>query len=146
MIRLLDVIPVRAAWRGPIAPSRRIAATARGATGAHARARGTAGLGVEYARVMHDWIRRSPSAAVAVALVAVLAGAACKQHRPRSRWGIGVQTFDATALGLAHARSPDPFVDAIRPGRLTIPTYDGSNQATHPDVLVERDAAGVHVT
>lgn len=90
------------------------------------------------------------SAGVAVVgLAAVLAlAAACHKPRPRPlRWAIGVATFDATALGLAHARSPDPFVDAIRPGRLTIPTYDGSNQATHPDVLLERDAAGApHLT
>lgn len=87
-------------------------------------------------------LRRSRTAArVAIALLAL---AACsKPHRaPKLRWGIGVAVFDATALGLARARTPDPFVDAIRPGRLTIPTYDGSNQATHPDVIVERDAAG----
>lgn len=96
--------------------------------------------------VKPDRVPRAPGVTVAVVLVAALAGAACKERRPRLRWGIGVQTFDATALGLAHSRSADPFVDAIRPGRLTIPTYDGSNQATHPDVLVERDAAGVHVT
>ncbi|TMQ06112.1 MAG: hypothetical protein E6J91_38785 [Deltaproteobacteria bacterium] len=82
------------------------------------------------------------------ALVAIaLAGAGCKRAHAKQRWGIGVATFDATALGLARARTPDPFVDAIRPGRLGIPTYDGSNQATHPDVLLERDAAGApHLT
>jgi len=89
--------------------------------------------------------RRSPRlvAAVLLAGLAVLSGAACrKPPRAKLRWGIGVAKFDATALGLAHARSPDPFVDGIRPGRLVIPTYDGSNQATHPDVLVERDPGG----
>ena len=86
--------------------------------------------------------------AVCAALVAAaLAGAACKKHRPPLRWAIGVAKLDATALGLAHARTPDPFVDAIRPGRLVIPTYDGSNQATHPDVLLERDPSGApHLT
>jgi hypothetical protein len=86
------------------------------------------------------------SRAAVIALAVCAACSACKQHRSPLRWGIGVQVFDATKLGLATARTPDPFVDAIRPGRLVIPTYDGSNQATHPDVLVERDASGVHVT
>lgn len=87
-------------------------------------------------------------AALVAALVASGLGAACgKPRHDKLRWSIGVATFDATALGLARGRTPDPFVDAIRPGRLVIPTYDGSNQATHPDVLVEHDAAGaVHVT
>jgi hypothetical protein len=96
--------------------------------------------------------RSARSGAAAIAVIATLgaafAGTAC--HKPkhdRLRWAIGVAKFDATTLGLAAARSADPFVDAIRPGRLTIPTYDGSNQATHPDVLLERDAAGVpHLT
>jgi hypothetical protein len=88
-----------------------------------------------------------PVAALAVALAAH-GGAACgKPHHDKLRWSIGVATFDATALGLARSRTPDPFVDAIRPGRLVIPTYDGSNQATHPDALLERDAAGAaHLT
>src|SRR5256885_11351623 len=96
----------------------------------------------------------TPSAArgpICVALVAIaLGGTACKRRHPKQakqRWAIGVATFDATALGLARARTPDPFVDAIRPGRLVIPTYDGSNQATHPDVLLERDDSGApHLT
>jgi hypothetical protein len=84
----------------------------------------------------------------ALAAVALVAVVGCHKPRPlKLRWAIGVATFDATALGLAQTRTPDPFVDAIRPGPLVIPTYDGSNQATHPDVLVERDAAGrVQVT
>ena len=86
---------------------------------------------------------RRPALVWLAALVAIT-GAACHKARSRDklRWAIGVATFDATQLGLARERSPDPFVDAIRPGRLVIPTYDGSNQATHPDVLLERDAAG----
>lgn len=87
-------------------------------------------------------------AALVAALVASGLGAACgKPRHDKLRWSIGVATFDATALGLARSRTPDPFVDAIRPGRLVIPTYDGSNQATHPDALLERDAAGAaHLT
>jgi hypothetical protein len=80
-----------------------------------------------------------------MAVAAALSGPGCsggKKRHLRPHWAIGVATFDATSLGLAHARTPDPFVDAIRPGRLVIPTYDGSNQATHPDVLLERDPSG----
>jgi hypothetical protein len=90
--------------------------------------------------------RRAGPVAALIALA--LAGAACgKPRHEKLRWSIGVATFDATALGLARTRMPDPFVDGIRPGRLVIPTYDGSNQATHPDALLERDASGVaHLT
>lgn len=96
--------------------------------------------------------RAGPVAARIAALVAALVasglGAACgKPRHEKLRWSIGVATFDATALGLARSRTPDPFVDAIRPGRLVIPTYDGSGQATHPDALLERDASGAaHLT
>lgn len=93
--------------------------------------------------------RRAGSvAALIAALVAGGLGAACgKPRHEKLRWSIGVATFDATALGLARSRTPDPFVDAIRPGRLVIPTYDGSGQATHPDALLERGAAGAaHLT
>lgn len=90
----------------------------------------------------------APIAALVAALTASGLGAACgKPRHEKLRWSIGVATFDATALGLARSRTPDPFVDAIRPGRLVIPTYDGSGQATHPDALLERDAAGAaHLT
>jgi hypothetical protein len=93
-------------------------------------------------------VRPAGRAGLVAALVVVGLGAACgKPRHDKLRWSIGVATFDATALGLAHSRTPDPFVDAIRPGRLVIPTYDGSNQATHPDVLLERDASGAaHLT
>jgi hypothetical protein len=81
--------------------------------------------------------------AAVLGLALALAGAACgKPRHEKLRWSIGVATFDATALGLARTRTPDPFVDAIRPGQLVIPTYDGSNQATHPDVLLERGETG----
>jgi len=77
---------------------------------------------------------------LAILLVLAAAGSAgCRRKtKPKLAWGMGVRTFDATALGLATARSPDPFVDGIRAGRIAIPTYDGSNQATHPDVVLER--------
>jgi hypothetical protein len=75
-------------------------------------------------------------------VVGVLVVSACSDPPERPHWSIGVAKFDATLLGLASAHSPDPFVDAIQPGRLVIPTYDGSGQATHPDVLLERDASG----
>jgi hypothetical protein len=85
----------------------------------------------------------APIAALVAALIASGLGAACgKPRHEKLRWSIGVATFDATALGLARSRTPDPFVDAIRPGRLVIPTYDGSGQATHPDVLLERSETG----
>jgi hypothetical protein len=100
--------------------------------------------------VTAERIRRSRSWVRAAIAAVALGGFGADCHKPRApklRWAIGVATFDATALGLANARTPDPFVDAIRPGRLVIPTYDGSGQATHPDVLVERDPAGqVQVT
>lgn len=80
-------------------------------------------------------------------VVGALVVSACSDPPDRPHWSIGVAKFDATLLGLASARTPDAFVDAIQPGRLVIPTYDGSNQATHPDVLLERDASGAaHLT
>jgi len=92
--------------------------------------------------------RHARYAALAALAAIALPDTGChKPRRDKLRWAIGVATFDATALGLARARTADPFVDAIRPGRLVIPTYDGSNQATHPDVLLERDASGAaHLT
>lgn len=92
----------------------------------------------------HLWlsaVRAARLAALVGLAVSLMAG--CKRHhKPKLSWGMGVQTFDATALGLAASRSPDPFVDGIHAGRILIPTYDGGNQATHPDVVLERDAAG----
>ena len=90
------------------------------------------------------WRRPRAGRAAACALAALAVAAGCG-HKKKEKlpWGLGVATFDAVALGLARARTADPFVDGIRPGRLVIPTYDGSGQATHPDVIVERDAGGV---
>jgi hypothetical protein len=84
----------------------------------------------------------SSRTAQAIALVALVAAAGCggRKSRPKLAWGMGVRSFDAVGLGLATARSADPFVDGIRAGRIVIPTYDGSNQATHPDVVLERPA------
>jgi hypothetical protein len=87
--------------------------------------------------------RRSPARRAVAACVAVALAAGCgARKKEKLPWGMGVATFDAVALGLARARTPDRFVDGIRAGRIAIPTYDGSGQATHPDVIVERDAAG----
>ncbi len=60
-------------------------------------------------------------------------------------WGLGVKSFDASALGLAG----DPSVTmAIPPdtAHLVTPTYDGSSQCTHPDILVEPDRVLLAVT
>jgi hypothetical protein len=82
-----------------------------------------------------------PALAQAIALIALVSATGCgRKSRPKLAWGMGVRSFDAVALGLATTRSADPFVDGIRPGRIAIPTYDGSNQATHPDVVLERPA------
>src|ERR1044071_2390891 len=128
----------RAGARGGAYKAPHIAA--RLGIGSRLAARGRRSL--RRAAVMNP-VRRSRTA---LAIAALSACSACKGHRGPLRSGIGVQVFHSTQLVLAQTRTPDAFVDAIRPGRLVIPTYDGSNQATHPDVLVERDAAGVHVT
>lgn len=75
--------------------------------------------------------------------IALLA-AGCGDNRPGPlAWGIGVKTFDARALGLGTADPADPWFAAIRTTpRLTVPTYDGSGQAVHPDMLIETTAAG----
>jgi hypothetical protein len=89
---------------------------------------------------------RAGALLAAVAVMAALASGCHRRPRPR-HWRIGVTTFDAVALGLARTRRPDPFVDAIRPTLLEFPTYIGHDEATHPDVLVERDPSGAaHVT
>jgi hypothetical protein len=77
-------------------------------------------------------------------LTLALALAACGTDRsPRLQWGLGVQTFDAAALGLGTADAPDPWIAGIQPAtRLKVPTYDGSGQLVHPDVLLESTADG----
>ena len=54
-------------------------------------------------------------------------------------WGLGVRTFDATTLGLATSHdNPDPLIEGVTDrARLDVPTYDGSGQVVHPDVLLE---------
>lgn len=73
-----------------------------------------------------------------------MALAACGSDRPpRLQWGLGVKTFDAVALGLGTADAPDPWVAGITAApRLKVPTYDGSGQLVHPDVLVEATPDG----
>jgi hypothetical protein len=81
------------------------------------------------------------------ALTCCLAVAACSDEPAPLAWGMGVQTFDARALGLGVDHPAAPFVGAIvTTPRLTIPTYDGSGQAVHPDVLVEGDRAVMAIT
>jgi len=77
--------------------------------------------------------------------LAVAALAGCSAGPPK--WGIGVQTFDAVALGLGTTDAPEPWVAGIvSSSRLPIPTYDGSGQLVHPDVLAETMPGGTRVT
>jgi hypothetical protein len=83
--------------------------------------------------------------AVALGIFAIAAG--CGVEHPPLAWGIGVQTFDAVGLGLGTDQPPAPLVAGITPTpRLTIPTYDGSGQAVHPDILVEGTRAVMAIT
>lgn len=82
------------------------------------------------------------SVAPIVAGVCVLA--ACgDNHHPyvEPAWGLGVHRFDAVALGLAtSSTTADPLVDGlVDVPRLAVPTYDGTGQLVHPDVLREPD-------
>lgn len=79
-----------------------------------------------------------------LALAFALLAAGCGDNRPGPlAWGMGVKTFDARALGLGTADRADPWFAAIRTSpRLTVPTYDGSGQLVHPDILIEATAAG----
>ena len=80
----------------------------------------------------------------ALAVPIAVALAACGSDRPpRLQWGMGVRTFDAAALGLGTPDAPDPWVAGISTStRLKVPTYDGSGQLVHPDVLVEQTPDG----
>jgi hypothetical protein len=80
----------------------------------------------------------------ALAVPLAVALAACGTDRPpRLQWGLGVKTFDAVALGLGTADAPDPWIAGITASpRLKVPTYDGSGQLVHPDVLVETPPGG----
>ena len=69
---------------------------------------------------------------------------ACSPEHPEHRpWGLGVRTFDAAALGCGATTTPEPWLANITTAsRLSVPTYDGSRQVVHPDVLLERDPDG----
>ena len=74
-------------------------------------------------------------------ILALVIVAACGDNiDPGDAWGLGVTTFDAVALGLTPPALADPFASAIVPtAHLRVPTYDGSGQTVHPDVLREAD-------
>ncbi len=68
----------------------------------------------------------------------------CGDNTVRLPWGTGIATFDAVELELTPSVPADPFATGIAPTtRLVLPTYDGSGQVVHPDVLFERDAGRV---
>lgn len=64
-----------------------------------------------------------------------------KEPRLPQAWGIGVHKFDARAFHLVGPDAqPAPLAAGIaNTAMLEIPTYDGSNQATHPDVVRRPD-------
>jgi hypothetical protein len=75
--------------------------------------------------------------------VAALTGCNAEHHKPRLQWGMGVRSFDAVALGIGTPDAPDPWIAAIETTpRLKVPTYDGSGQLVHPDVLLEATPGG----
>jgi hypothetical protein len=92
--------------------------------------------------------RPAPSApALAVAGLAALLGG-CSEPRLPEAWGIGVHKFDAARFGLIAdpPPAPDPLAERIIDDPiLVIPTYEGSGQATHPDVLLDPNAAGTRL-
>ncbi len=80
--------------------------------------------------------------AIAITLVA------CGTDRgPRLKWGLGVKTFDAVALGIGSDAPPAPWIAQLgfHP-QLVVPTYDGSNQVVHPDILAEPDRITLAIT
>lgn len=70
------------------------------------------------------------NAVARVAFACVLLAAACGDNATDTRlaWGVGVARFDLASL---------ERTDLVP--RLALPTYDGSGQVVHPDILVERD-------
>jgi hypothetical protein len=80
-----------------------------------------------------------------LALVCVLIAGCGTEPRGPLAWGIGVTSFDSAELGLGVA-APDPLADVAAIRRLTIPTYDGSGQAVHPDLLREPDRLLMAIT
>lgn len=81
-------------------------------------------------------------------LVLACALAGCGDNaREELPWGIGLATFDAAGLGLADATPAPAWFGALADrALLATPTYDGSNQATHPDIVVEPDRALLAIT
>lgn len=77
--------------------------------------------------------------AAVISWSAIIALAACDGDRtPRPAWGIGARTFDAVELGIGTPASPIGLVaGVVDDPRLEIPTYDGSGQAVHPDVMID---------
>ncbi len=70
---------------------------------------------------------------LALVCPALFALAACTQP---SEWRVGLATFDARELGIAVEGEPHPLIAAL-PERalLSLPTYDGTGEVVHPDVL-----------
>jgi hypothetical protein len=84
---------------------------------------------------------------LAVAVMAALVSG-CSERRLPEAWGIGVHKFDAGRFGLIADPPPaaDPLAERIVDDpMLVIPTYDGSGQATHPDVILDPNAAGTRL-
>lgn len=75
-------------------------------------------------------------------ICALLSGCGDNLQLPRA-WGVGVATFDSTSLGLGATNDSFPIVSAKR---LVIPTYDGSGQNVHPDVLREPERLLMAIT
>ena len=80
-----------------------------------------------------------------LALVCVILVGCGDEPRGPLAWGIGVASFDSAGLGLGVA-APDPLADVAAIRRLSIPTYDGSGQAVHPDLLREPDRLLMAIT
>jgi hypothetical protein len=78
----------------------------------------------------------------------LLALAACgTDHAPRLKWGLGVKTFDAVALGIGSTEPAAPWIAALPfAPQLVVPTYDGSDQVVHPDILAEPDRITLAIT
>lgn len=78
------------------------------------------------------------AAAVGMVVVAAAAVLGCADEPGRLRWGVGTAVFDARALGLGGDAPASGLIDAVAPAvRIALPTYDGSGQVVHPDILVE---------
>ncbi len=74
----------------------------------------------------------------------IVAGCGDDRRLPLA-WGVGIANLDAVELGLGSA-APDALSNLAAARRLEIPTYDGSGQAVHPDMLRERDRVVMALT